>query len=296
MNLIVLVIFFVIVMLITNHQEIKETFTNTLGLQNTYTNIEDAIHGVAIGKDHFYAINTNSISKHDLHHGNLIKQIKLSDHPRIHHLNDAIMVGKNLFVTNRTENKKNTIEVFNDDLVYQYHINVLGNSGVLTWIDYFQKTWWGCFAHIEDKIQYTVVVEFYTSGGIIGDANSLISQETNKFEKKDGNIDKERNSDLIQDTVNVQWGIRNRWYFPSELYEKMNPFSCTGGSFDSKGRLYVTGNKDEIIILNLYSTSILMSLDYIQETKENVQCVSWDRKNNILYAVGNKSVFVYKNM
>ena len=158
-------IFFVIVLIVTNHQEIKEsfsafelvnTYTSSLPLAREYTNVKDAQNGVVVGSENFYAINSTSISKHDLRTGNFIKQVDFSKHPRINNLNSGVVVRNNLYVANSQSTEKhrrNTIEVFNKDLVYLYHINVTGNTGVLTWIDYYDGKWWGCFAHLNDMVK-----------------------------------------------------------------------------------------------------------------------------------------------
>jgi outer membrane protein assembly factor BamB len=272
--LLMLAMFFVFVIIITNRKEIKESFSS-FELVNTYTNVNDAQKAVAVGSDNFFAINDTSISKHDIRTGELIKQIDLSQHPRIKNLNGGVVVRNNLYVTNSPitdKHRQNTIEVFNKDLVYLYHINVTGNTGNLTWIDYYDGKWWGCFAHLDDMVKYTVLVEFY---------------HPNPDLDYEGTI---HNKDL------VQWSVKDRWFFPHKVNENFKPYSCFGGSFGPDGNLYVTGkDKKELYVLNFYSESPIMSINHVKEVMINGGGISWDRQRNLLFGINkrNNSVFIY---
>ena len=284
--LILLALFFITFIIITHKTEIKEQFSS-FGLTNTYTNIEDAVQGIAIDKNNFFPINVKSISKHDINTGKKIKQLNLSSHPRINKLHDGVSVGNKLFICNQKENKKNTIEVFNKNLEHQYHINVSGDKGVLTWIDYFQDKWWGCFSHFKQDTQYTIVVEFYTSTSAIG-ADSLMTRDT------------KRTLDVEKPEPN--WHIRNRWFLPFKVHQSFSPNSCSGGSFDSKGNLYLTSHyKKQLYVMGFHPTSPMMNLNHVKTVGINGQGISWDRKRNILIGINpdEESVYLYsyeKNM
>lgn len=276
---IILALLLIVVVLLTNNQEVKESFSTLEQEFSTrwnsakeYTNIPDAHKGIAAGRDFFYVINTNSISKHSTKTGELIKRVDFSNHPRIKNMNGAVVVRNNLYVTNSpatVKHRQNTIEVFNRDLVYLYHINVTGNTGALTWIDYHNGKWWGCFAHYDDMVRYTVLVEFYHP-------NPDLEYE-----------------DTIHSKDLVNWHVKDRWFFPHKVNEHFLPYSCTGGSFGPDGKLYVTGHRNEIYVLDFHPKAEIMGLDYIKETDINVS-VSIDKERGILFGINkdNKTVHI----
>lgn len=283
MEYLLLSLIIITILIITNETEIKEYFT-TFGIINSYTNIDDAVQGIALDDSYFYPININSISKYDILSGNKIKQINLSSHSRIYKLHDGTSVGNKLFICNQTKNNKNTIEVFNKNLEFEYYINVTGDNGVLTWIEYFQEKWWGCFSHYNLDTKYTVIVEFYTSISAIG-ADSLITRDKNTQE-------------LDVDAPEPGWHIRNRWFLPAKVYNNITPNSITGGSFDSKGNLYLTTSlKKQIFIMGFHPSSPMLNLNYIKNVEFKGQGISWNRKNNILVGINpdTKSVYFYSN-
>lgn len=271
-QLLILGVILVMVVIFTNFPCIRETFTS-FQLINTYTNVKDARKGVVADTEYFFAINTTSISKYDIRTGIHLKSINFEDHPRIRNLTGGVIVNNRLYVANAPETDKhrqNTIEVFTKDLVYLYNINVTGNTGSLTWIDYYDGKWWGCFAHFNDQVRYTAMVEFYHPNPNL----EIIPHQ--------------------KDLVN--WHVKDRWFFPHKVSECFKPYSCMGGSFGPDGKLYVTGNnKNELYVLNFNQYSPIMALDHTKNVDIEGKGICWDRERGLLYGTGrNESVFIYQ--
>lgn len=269
-KLFILLFIFIIVIGITN-EYVKEEFSNTNSNKKyTEKKVKNKIQGTFVDNEHIYVIYTKSFIQLDKK-GNKVKEVDLSDRKDIQNLQNGIAVG-NIFIVNNSKNK-NTIEVFDKNLNFSYTIKITGGLGNLIWIDYFQGKWWGCFAHYKKDTQYTVVVEFYTGINVTG-ADSMITRESSELNKRD------------LDTEYVpNWGIRNRWYFSFKIYNKLTPYSLSGGSFRSDGKLCISDYNKRIYMVDFYPTSFVMQLDYIQLNTTPIIGISWDRKNDMLYTI-----------
>jgi len=263
------IVFFLVMFFSSVYQ--AEHFTE-LQLVKTLPNI--SAQSIAVGEDVFYAIQPTHITQYSLTTGAVLHEVDLIGHTRIKSLQGGVVVRNRLYVTNHNPetlgSKQNTIEVFDATLKYIYHINVTGNTGKLTWVDYYDDKWWGGFAHDDAMVANTVMVEFYHPRPDL--------------------------SSTPEDKDLVQWHIRNRWFLPAIVYENMRPYSNYGGSFGPDGKMYMTGNKsNKVYVLDFYRSTPMLSLDHVKETELNGNGLTWHRGKKILMVTNSDSgkVLVY---
>jgi hypothetical protein len=147
-----------------------------------------------------------------------------------------------------------SIEIFStDDLKHTGSHSFGIKYGSCTWADYYQNSWWICFAHYDQfkkdigtGTESTVVVRF------------------------DG-----------------EWNEKESWTFPVDVISEIRPMSASGGSWGPDGNLYITGHDSaKVYILRLPRSGSV--LEYLRSAKiaSHGQGIAWDRSaKNILYGI-----------
>lgn len=113
----------------------------------------DARQGVAVDGKYFYAVNNQTITKHDKVTGKpLLQFVGDSDGPIIH-MDSATVVGHKLYAATSNYNvtpEKSSVEVF--DTRTMKHIDTFSFGiyrGSLTWLDRHDGAWWAAFANYD---------------------------------------------------------------------------------------------------------------------------------------------------
>jgi len=125
-------------------------------------------------------------------------------------------------------------------------------AGSLTWMDWHDGAWWGCFAHYdhrppEDKgNQYTELVKF-----------------------------------------DAQWRRLRGWTFPPEVLERSAPYTLSGGSWGPDGQLYASGHdRPEVYGLRLPVAGTTLELARTVPVPMEGQAIAFDRTGSgLLYGV-----------
>jgi hypothetical protein len=226
----------------------------------TYKHISGNHNGVAVDKDHFYAINDTSISKHNIVTGDVITQTSFENHSRIKHLNSGVVHADRIYVCNNP-NDFNTIEVFNTNLEHKYTIDIAGNCGSLKAIDYYKSRWWGCFVHTEHDGVNTIIAEMYSPSPDL--------HATDKIHK---------------------WTIRNRFHFPDDARKDMCSNNVSGFTFGPRGLVYATvDTTNSLYVMHMSYNTQTMTLDEIISLDGvDGKSIVWDRKRKLLFGVNNE--------
>ena len=212
----------------------------------------DLGQGVISSKDYIYVVSSNTICMHDKKTGKLIKKVKTN----LEHLNGGIIFSKSgqdnkLYLTNNPNgsHKLNSIEIFDLNLKHIQSIKLphLKGKGSLTWIDYYDNSWWGTLVYYKDKVAKTRLVKF--------------------------------NDDW---TINVSWqypkNILNRF----KPYS-----SSGGQFDKKTGLLFIMGHdKEEVYIMKVNNKSKRLILVEIMEVPIGGQGISLENRGGDLYMYG----------
>jgi hypothetical protein len=180
-----------------------ETFVRS----KTYTTIS-SYNGVVVGNEHFYAINSSSISKHKIASGKVINTYNIANKRIVNMVGGAIVYGK-LYICNSPGDspdcKYNTVEVFDLDLNHKYFVELKGVIGSLVGIDYYRDTWWACFASHQENAHRTIICELYSPIPSIYDVNDNPVTQENRFETDNAYDENE----LPELPVNINIQVQN---------------------------------------------------------------------------------------
>ncbi|MDX2704304.1 hypothetical protein PV350_15720 [Streptomyces sp. PA03-6a] len=223
----------------------------TAELRHTFAAF-DARQGVAVDRKYFYAVNNQTITKHDKATGKpLLQFVGDADGPIIH-MDSATVVGDKLYAATSNYNttpEKSSVEVF--DTRTMKHIDTFGfgiDRGSLTWLDRHDGAWWAAFANYDKPPAGST--EPYG-----GTDNTQIVKLDDRFR------------------------VVEAWTLPQELLDKIRPMSNSGGSWGPDGRLWITGHDyDEAYVMDLPSEgSDLRWVATVKLPDVEGQAIAWDR-------------------
>ena len=223
----------------------------TAELRHTFAAF-DARQGVAADRKYFYAVNNQTITKHDKATGRpLLQFVGDADGPIIH-MDSATVVGDKLYAATSNYNttpEKSSVEVF--DTRTMKHIDTFGfgiDRGSLTWLDRHDGAWWAAFANYDKPPAGST--EPYG-----GTDNTQIVKLDDRFR------------------------VVEAWTLPQELLDKIRPMSNSGGSWGPDGRLWITGHDyDEAYVMDVPSEgSDLRWVATVKLPDVEGQAIAWDR-------------------
>jgi len=235
-------------------------------------NIPNAYNGVIVGKEHFYAIHHNSISKHKISSGNVVNTYNISNKRIVNMVGGAIVYGE-LYICNSNENapncRYNTIEVFDLDMNHKYFVEVKGVNGSLVGIDYYNHTWWACVSSQRDDSTRTTVCELYSPRPSLYDVNENSIVQDNRYEPTASAYENDKFPEL---PVNVNIQVRNNLDIVVDFTES------------SKNDVY---NKNVYYAVYLYTndpTYTSTVVDGVVETVETFAQVSFEAIGDHVYS------------
>ncbi|MEU8835771.1 hypothetical protein [Streptomyces sp900116325] len=212
----------------------------------------DARQGVAVDGKYFYAVNNQTITKHDKVTGKpLLQFVGDSDGPIIH-MDSATVVGHKLYAATSNYNvtpEKSSVEVF--DTRTMKHIDTFSFGiyrGSLTWLDRHDGAWWAAFANYDKPP----------------------AGSTEPYGKTD-------NTQIVK--LDDHFQVTQSWTLPQELLDKVRPMSNSGGSWGPDGRLWITGHDyDEAYVMDVPSEgSDLRWVATVKIPNVEGQAIAWDR-------------------
>lgn len=206
----------------------------------------EAVQGVAVGANHFYAIANRSIGKYDRRTGAVVRRwVSTSDLP-LTHLNSGVVIDGRLYCAHSNypaEPEASSVEVWDTSTLEHVDSHSFGiYEGSLTWVDKKDDAWWAVFAHY----------------------------------RRAGRSPSNRRTTLIKFDSN--WRRLSGWTFPDTILKRLSPNSCSGGSWGPDGFLYCSGHdRGELYRFSLpRSGSILRHVGTVSLSITG-QGVAWDR-------------------
>jgi hypothetical protein len=221
--------------------------------------VPEAIQGVAVDNDAFYAIANREIAKYDKRTGVLKKRwTATADWPLVH-LNAGIVHDGKLYCAHSNfpaYPEASSVEVWNAATLEHVESHSLGiGDGSLTWIDWHDGKWWALFAHYTEQVN------------------------DNRWAK-----DARWMSIVLFDS---DWRRTGGWALPKEVIKRMEPHSSSGGGWSAHGSLYVSGH-DRGEVYELGPPRAGATLTYVRTLPAPItgQAIAWDPANHqILYGI-----------
>lgn len=233
----------------------------------TFTSPE-ARQGVAVDAIHVYTINDAAIAKHDKATGALVErweaeEAAAGEEAGFIHMNSGVVRDDRLYCAHSNYPAvpmRSSIEVFSlNPLAPVDRIDLGETDGSLTWMDWHDGYWWGCFAHYSHRPP----------------------------EEKSN-----RDTTLVQ--LDAEWNRLRAWRFPGTLMERCAPYSLSGGSWGPGGLLYVTGHdRPEVYVLALPDTGGILEYQGMVSVPMEGQAIAFDRSGGgELYGIVRRSLRV----
>ena len=215
----------------------------------------EAHQGVAVDDHHVYAINNRAIGKHDKQSGKRLAIWKAAEDSPLKHMNSGVVINGKLYCAHSTwpnSPRENSVEIWDTKTLKHIGRQTFpASDGALTWVDFHQGSWWGCFAHYgeAEQVQRTEMVRF-----------------------------------------NKQWIIEKSWKFPTKILKSFLPYSCSGGSWGPDGYLYTTGHdRKAAYVLNVTEDNEEMGLVGTMSIPTAGQGIAWDRGDISMLYGNNRS-------
>jgi hypothetical protein len=219
----------------------------------------EAVQGVAVDNDAFYAIANCKIAKYDKRTGVLKKRwAATADWPLIH-LNSGIVRKGKLYCAHSNfpdYPEASSVEIWDAATLEHVGSHSLGIcDGSLTWIDWHEGQWWALFAHYSEQVN------------------------DNRWAK-----DARWTSIVLFDSG---WRRTGGWALPKEVIKRMEPHSSSGGGWSADGSLYLSGH-DRGEVYELRPPRAGATLTYVRTLSAPItgQAIAWDPADHqILYGI-----------
>lgn len=173
----------------------------------------EALQGVAVDADHFYAVANFAIGKYDRRTGERVDGWVGPRRGLIGHLNSCFEESGRLWCANSNHPEvpmASSVEIFDTATMEHDGSHSLGlmDEGSLTWFDRLGDDWIAGFAHYNDETG-----EPFKSNAYAG-----------------------------VHTFDARWRRIGGWRLPPPLVERMDPQAASGGAIGPDGLLYVFGH------------------------------------------------------
>jgi hypothetical protein len=217
---------------------------------------EEARQGAASDGTFAYAIDNDRIGKYRIATGERVAQWK-GDRRLYPHMNSCTVAGRNLVCAASnypSVPQTSSVEFFDTRTLRHVRSVSLGmGPGSLTVMDRHAGKYWAVFANYDDKGGQPGRDHHYT----------LLVRMDDAFRQEAA------------------------WTFPSEVLDRFAPKSCSGASWDDKGRLFVSGHdRPEIYELKLPEAGSVLELVRTIPVATNGQAIDWDPKvKNRLWSI-----------
>lgn len=216
----------------------------------------EANQGVAVDREHFYAITNHAIGKYRKDTGERVAGWDGDKDGRIRHLNAGVVLEGKLYCAHSNfpaMPEESSVEIWDTATMQPTASHVFEKPpGSLTWVDRRDGAWFACF------VQY----------------------------RKTGDPAKSR---VVK--YDAQWRQLASWSFPAALIERFAGNSASGGSFGPGGFLFVTGHDaPELYVLEMPEGGGELIWKATIPITAAGQAFAWDRgEDGVLYSIQRKT-------
>ncbi len=217
----------------------------------------DADQGVAADDAFLYIIDNTVVAKHDKFTGELIKRWESDETTPLIHMNSGMVKDGKLYCAHSNYSRlpmTSSIEIWDTETLDHIGSHSFGiTDGSLTWMDWHEGNWWGCFAHYDEKGGYPDKDHTWT--------------RVVKYDE--------------------EWIALESWTFPETVLNRFKPHSCSGGAWGPDGILYVTGHdRPELYAMRLPRSGSILELVGTLPFPNEGQAIAFDRTGTgLLYGL-----------
>lgn len=225
---------------------------------------KEANQGVAVGPDHFYAVDNKTVGKYEKKTGKKVGEwVATAEYPALHFDGGVVLDGKLYLPHSNYPDSPMTssVEVLDADTLKPISTHSIGvQLGSLTWIDRKDDKWWVVFANY--------------------------NQTFGKNMQPYGN-----SFNTVFAQLNDEYKVERSWIFPEELIKRSLPMSISGGSWGPDGRLYVSGHDHpEVYVMRLPKMGSILELEETIPVGIAGQGIAWDRSEpGVFYGIVRKT-------
>ena len=219
----------------------------------------EALQGVAVDADHFYAVVNYAIGKYKKADGARVAGWRGPQDGAHEHLNSCYAEAGQLVCAHSNFPDlpmASSIEYFDTESLAPSGSRALGfKLGSLTWAEKRGDEWWAGFANYDGKGGEPNRPHTYAAVG----------------------------------RYDAEWRLLEQWLLPETVLARMAPHSASGGAFGPDGLLYLMGHdRKELYAVELPQAGVRLVHRATIEINAEGQAFAWDRSRpdaRILYAI-----------
>ncbi|MFB6248814.1 MAG: hypothetical protein ABEL97_09610 [Salinibacter sp.] len=215
---------------------------------------EEAHQAVAVDANYVYAITNRAIGKYDKETGERVGGWSGAEEGPITHLNSGVVIGDTLYCAHSNYPgvpMVGSIEMWDTDTMQHVGSHSFGvYEGSVAWVDVHEGSWWVAFVH------YGRRVDGSGAGGAVGGKGPDWST-------------------LVE--FGPDWERRQGFVFPTDVVDRVRPYSFSGGAWGPDGHLYVTGHDGTTVYeLGLPEAGSQLRFLAVHDFPGEGQGIAWD--------------------
>lgn len=226
----------------------------------TKMEIPEADQGIAVDRDHFYAIDNTTIAKYDKASGKRVALWEGEEDGLFIHLDSGMVLDGKLYAAHSNYSDSpmtSSVEIFDTRTLKHIGTHSFGiDWGSFTWLDRHDGYWWAGFANynrVFDNNQLAYGNKYWTT-----------------VVKLDDN-----------------WQRLEAWTLPEGVLERFEDMSNSGGSWGPDGKLCLSGHDPaEVYVMELPKAGSVLQWVGTVELDIAGQGIAWDRsRKDVLYGL-----------
>ncbi|MBC7807862.1 MAG: hypothetical protein H7145_17145 [Akkermansiaceae bacterium] len=226
---------------------------------------EEAIQGVAVDRDFFYAIDNDAIGKYERNTGRKVGVFRSTPQVPLIHMDGGMAMGGKLYCSHSNfpdTPMVSSVEIFDARTLRHIGTQSFGlDAGSLVWVDWHDDSWWVCFGHYNGK------------GGEPGKPNTMTS--------------------LVR--YDRDWRKRGGYSFPGDVVARWDGMTASGGIWGPDNVLYVTSHHaPEFYLFRLPRSGSVLELQRIVKSPAEGQGLAIDPAHRRLFQIQRKERAVYE--
>ena len=227
---------------------------------------EEAIQGVAVDKQFFYAIDNTSIGKYERNTGRKVGAFRSSPQTPLIHMDGGMVLNGKLYCSHSNFPEipmLSSIEIYDTRTMEHIGSQSFGHDlGSLTWVDWQDNSWWVCFGHYNGK------------GGEPGKPNTL----------------------TVVVRYDREWRKIAGYSFPTDLVTaRWDGMTASGAVWGPNRQLIVAGHHaPELYVFRLPRAGSVLELIRIVKSPAEGQGIAIDLASRRLFQIQRRERAVYE--
>lgn len=225
----------------------------------------EAIQGVAVDRQFFYAIDNTAIGKYERNNGRKVGEFRATRETPLIHMDGGAIINGKLYCSHSNFPDipmVSSIEIFDPRNLAHIGSQSFGHdTGSLVWADWHEGLWWVCFGHYNGK------------GGEPGKPNTMTTLL--RFDR--------------------EWRRLGGYSFPADVVARWDGMTASGGVWGPNNRLFVTSHHaPEFYIFRLPRSGSVLELVRIVKSPAEGQGLALDIPTRRLFQIQRKDRTVYE--